>query len=217
LQALLLRANLLSTSGKYEQALADLNLLRQAMPDQTEVLLQIGALYQVTKQPQKAIEIYNHMLEVDPKNVPAYRSRADVYLSLGNQPKAIADYEEAIQIDPRNSGALNNLAWVLATSPEDKLRDGRRAIELATLASEVTEHKQAYILSTLAASYAETGDFDTTITWSQKAVELGAEELKGQLSKELESYQQHKPWREAVPPTDGAEQSAKADTAPLAR
>ena len=107
---------------------------------------------------------------------------------------------------------LNNLAWVLATSPEDKLRNGKRAIELAKQACEVTEYKQAHILSTLAAGYAETGDFETAITWSKKAVESGGDELKGQLTKELESYEDKKPWREAAPPLDDpADQTAQPE------
>ena len=65
---------------------------------------------------------------------------------------------------------------MLATSPDDKLRNGSRAIELATKAAELTEYKAAYILSTLAAAYAETGDFQTAIKWSSKAVEIGDKE-----------------------------------------
>ena len=93
---------------------------------------------------------------------------------------------------------LNNFAWVLATSPDDKLRDGKRAVQLATKACEVTKHKKAHILSTLAAAYAETGDFATALKWSQKAVELGVEkkEVDDQLKQELESYKKKKPWRE---------------------
>jgi tetratricopeptide (TPR) repeat protein len=201
-QALQLHAMLLSSAGKFADALADLNILRQAMPDNPELLLQIAALHQADKQPHKAIGVYNDIILGDADNPSALRGRADAYLSLGKQGEAIADYEQALKVDPKNSGALNNLAWVLATSPDDELRNGKRAIELAKQACEVTEYKQAHILSTLAASYAEAGDFDTAINWSKKAVELGTEQLKGQLSKELESYQTQKPWREAVPPSD---------------
>ena len=100
-------------------------------------------------------------------------------MSLGKQAEAIADYEAALKLEPKNSGVLNNLAWVLATSPDDKLRNGKRAIELAKQACEVTEYKQAHILSTLAAGYAETGDFDTAINWSKKAVELRRRRAQG--------------------------------------
>ena len=54
---------------------------------------------------------------------------------------------------------LNNLAWLLATSPEEGIRDGKRAIELAEKACEETEWQDAHIISTLAAGYAETGNF----------------------------------------------------------
>ena len=70
---------------------------------------------------------------------------------------------------PEESGLLNNLAWVLATSPNDKVRDGKRSIELATKACELTEYKEAHILSTLASGYAEEGDFETAKKWSAKA------------------------------------------------
>jgi tetratricopeptide (TPR) repeat protein len=199
-QTILLHASLLGTAGKHEQALAELNVLRQVMPDSPDVLLQVGTLYQATKQHDKAIAAFDELIADDPQNVLALRGRADTYLNQGKQAEAIAGYEKALKADPEDSGVLNNLAWVLATSPDDKLRDGKRAIELATEACERTEYKQAHILSTLAAGYAESGDFDTAITWSQKAVELGTDATKEQLAKELESYQAKKPWREAAPP-----------------
>src|SRR5690606_631370 len=88
------------------------------------------------------------------------------------------------------------LAWVLATSPYDELRDGKRSIELATEACELTEYKEAHILSTLAAGYAETGDFETAKQRSRKSVELADGEIKENVRKELESYEQGKKWRE---------------------
>jgi tetratricopeptide (TPR) repeat protein len=203
-QALLLHASLLAASGKFEQALGELNVLRQVMPDSPDVLMQVAAVHQAARQPEKAIEAYSHLLGVEPHNPAALRGRADMFLNQGKQAEAIADYEEALKVDGKNSGVLNNLAWVLATSPNDELRDGKRAIDLAKQACEVTEYKQAHIISTLAAAYAESGDWENAVTWSQKAVDLGDEQTKTQLAKELESYQQKKPWREEAPPEEPA-------------
>ena len=93
---------------------------------------------------------------------------------------------------------LNNLAWVLATSPDDPVRNAKRSLECGLKASELTKYEKPHILSTLAAGYAESGDWETAIKWSSKAVELGVgeEDVDGQLKKELEGYKQKKPWRE---------------------
>ena len=84
----------------------------------------------------------------------------------------MADYERALKLQPHDVGILNNFAWLLATAPEDNLRDGHRAVALATDACRQTEYKQDYILSTLAAAYAETGDFDSARKWAAQAVEV---------------------------------------------
>jgi hypothetical protein len=60
----------------------------------------------------------------------------------------------------------------------------------------VTEYKESHILSTLASSYAESGDWENAVKWSEKALELGEGEIREQLAQELESYKNKKPWRE---------------------
>ena len=196
IEALQLRAALAAGAGDFDRAIQDLQELLKAEPDNTDLLLQLAVLYTAAKQHPKSLKTFGALLAKDPKNGSGYRGRADVYLSIGKQGEAIADYESALKFDPDNSGVLNNLAWVLATSPDENRRDGKRAIELATKACKLTDFKQAHILSTLAASYAEAGDFDAAISWSKKAVEAGDENLKPQLNQELSSYQGRKPWRE---------------------
>jgi Flp pilus assembly protein TadD len=138
------------------------------------------------------------LIEEEEDNWLARQARADTLLSIGRHKEAVADFEIVVKSQPEDDSILNNFAWVLATSPDDEIRDGKRAIKLATKACEVTEYKEAHILSTLAAAYAETGNFEEAIKWSRKAVQLGVEndEVDEQLQKELESYQQKKPWRE---------------------
>jgi tetratricopeptide (TPR) repeat protein len=195
-QAIRIWAMLVAAAGKVDEVLPELERQHTQTPEDTATLLRLAMIYGAKKQFEKAIEAYTETLQQEPTNWFAHQGRADTYLSIGKQAEALADYDQAIKLDPENSGVLNNLAWLLATSPEEKLRDGKRAIELATKACEVTEYKQAHILSTLAAAYAETGDFDEAKKWSSKAVEMGDETMKEQLSKELESYKAGKPWRE---------------------
>ncbi len=146
-----LRAMLAASNGDIGRALADYEELLKLAPDNTMLLAQMGLLHSAAKQPRKAIERYTAALEKmkdkddkesEKEKYSLLRSRGDAYLGVGKHAEAIADFEVAIKIKPRDSGLLNNLAWVLATSPDDKLRDGKRAIELAKGACEKRNTKR---------------------------------------------------------------------------
>ncbi len=190
-----IRAEVLANMDRLDEAIEEIERVSLAMPGNNEIKLQLALYYQIDRQNDKAIEIYTKILEQDGDNITVRRTRGDAYLTKGDHAEAIADFEKALEALPEDPSLLNNLAWVLATSPDDQLRNGKRAVELATKACEVTDYQQAHILSTLAAAFAESGDFDTAIEWSEKAVEMG-EDQEAQLSKELASYRGGEPWRE---------------------
>jgi tetratricopeptide (TPR) repeat protein len=167
--AMQLRAMLLADADKLDEAIAELERLRELQPGNVSAALQLGMLYNAAKRLDKAVEIFSDLLAKHADNWMALRSRGDARLNSGKQAEAIDDYEKAVKLQPRDPGILNNLAWVLATSPDEKLRNDKRAIKLATEACELTDYKQAHILSTLAAAYAETGDFETAIKWAQNS------------------------------------------------
>jgi tetratricopeptide (TPR) repeat protein len=181
-----------------KDAIDDLERLAKIEPEQTDILLQLAALENSLKQNDRAVELLDGVLKKEPKNWRAMRIRADAQLGRGKHREAMQDYEAALALEPKDDGLLNNLAWLLATSPNDGVRDGKRSIELAEAACRVTEYKAPHILSTLAAAYAESGDFDAARKWSKKAVEIAADAEKETLRKELESYEANKPWREAL-------------------
>lgn len=189
-------AALLANSNQLDKAIEELTKTVEDKPDDIASLARLAMLYVEKRDLPNAIEAYTDILERSPKNQFAYHRRADAYLFSGEQAKAIADYNMALELAPNDSEVLNNLAWTLATSPDDRLRDGKRAVELATQACDVTGYREAHILSTLAAAHAESGDFATAIEWSEKAVAMGDDTRQEQLKKELESYKSGKPWRE---------------------
>ena len=205
--ALRIRALLLAESQRFDEAVDELEKLNKLNPKDSLTLFLLARLFVAQKKTAKAIDTYTTLLAQKPDQWQALQERGDAYLNVGRQAEAIADYEKVLKLQPKEHGILNNFAWVLATSPDDKLRDGPQAIELATEACELTEYKRAHILSTLAAAYAETGDFDSAVKWSAKAVEIGDPEHDEALKKELESYKAKKPWRELLTEDEPAEES----------
>jgi len=206
-QAIELRSILAAQKKNFADAIADIQTLLQSDPTNGEYRLQLATLYAGDKRPRKAIELITTVIDgiSDEKNAEqkelkgdALRQRGDALLSVGKHAEAVKDYEEALKLDPEDTGVLNNLAWVLATSPDDAVRNAKRSLECGLKASELTKYEKPHILSTLAAGYAESGDWETAIKWSSKAVELGVgeDEVDGQLKKELEGYKQKKAWRE---------------------
>jgi tetratricopeptide (TPR) repeat protein len=121
----------------------------------------------------------------------------------GDNSGAIQQWETSLQINPSDGNALNNLAWILATYPTDSVRDGKKAVELAKKAVGLPGGQSPMVLRTLAAAYAETGDFATAIDTAQRAVELataqGNSSLIDTLRHESELYQAHTPYREKPP------------------
>jgi tetratricopeptide (TPR) repeat protein len=208
-QGVLMRSLVASREGRYADAIGDMEMLVRFDPSQVAWVMQLASLYQADKRPRLAIRLLDELLKQKADEWRAVRLRGDAKLSINDHVGAIADYEKSLKLVEKDleksdldySGLLNNLAWVLATTTKDELRNGKRALELGLKACEATEYKQAHILSTLAAAYAESGDFDNARKWSEKAVELGGEEGEDgeqleQLKKELESYKENKPWRE---------------------
>jgi tetratricopeptide (TPR) repeat protein len=202
-----------------EQRLVDaINSAKQLVdrnPEDVKRHMFLANLYAIDKRPRKAIEVYSEWLTDNPKDSNVRRQRGDILLSVGDHTAAIEDYERVVQTlgnveevettDAQKTaaaGAYNNLSWVLATSPNDSVRDGKRALEYGEKAARLSDHKRAFILSTLAAAHAEAGDFENAIEWSSKAVELASDaddanhsQLE-QLQEELEFYKEGKPWRE---------------------
>jgi tetratricopeptide (TPR) repeat protein len=207
-----LRGEILAQLNRLDEAIAEMQQLTKSVPNQPELKIQLALYYLINKQPREAISEYDDVLLLNPDNFLALRSRGDAYLNIGKHKEAIADFEAALKLEPEDTTILNNLAWVLATSPEAEVRNGKRAVELATKACELTEYKMPHILSTLAAAFAESGNFDTAIEWSQKAVDMDDPENDEQLAKELASYQKKEPWRERqeVGSTDGKKPVDKA-------
>jgi tetratricopeptide (TPR) repeat protein len=214
--ALELKGLIAAERQDYPEAIRAFRKLAAKNPDDPVVLSQLGMLYLAAKQPREAIRRFTKALETDGDAFAALRGRSDAEISIGDHVAAIADLEKAHTLKPDDTGILNNLAWLLATSPNDAIRDAARAITLAEKACEATEWKEGHIISTLAAGHAEKGDFEAAQKFSRKAIDADTTaggDVEDQLKNELANYEAGKPWRERQEMPEGIEAAKPADEA----
>ncbi len=192
---------------RYDEAQKEMDAQLEKDPENPALLIQLGTLQISCENYQKALEfglkaekVLPPLSDADDSNTEihqlVYQYLANWYLMAGEHAEAVKCYEKFITINAENALILNNLAWVLCTSPDDDARDGKRAVELAKKAVEM-EPSPGYI-STLAAAYAETGDFKMAIETVNRGIKdaEGDTEMTASLEEEKASYEAEKPVRE---------------------
>ena len=105
-------------------------------------------------------------------NADSWSAKGWIAQRRGEFAPAIAAYEQALRFEPRSKEAVNNLAWLRATSPDPVLRDASQAVQLAEMNARATGLQEPGVLDTLAAAYASALRFDAAVRWGERALEL---------------------------------------------
>src|SRR5205085_9091686 len=100
-------------------------------------------------------------IQLDPSSPMGYNFRARLYFQQGNFAAALVDHKKASELDQENPNTHCKLAWIWATCPNAKFRDGHRAVQAASRACVLTDWKKADCFDVLAAALAEAGDFES--------------------------------------------------------
>jgi tetratricopeptide (TPR) repeat protein len=148
----------------------------------------------------EALIHYRKLLELQPDNIEVHNIVGTVLIQQGRVVEAVEEWQKVLAIQPDNGNAMSNLAWVFATSPDQSLRDGPKAVELAQRALRISGGRIPILFRTLAAAYAESGRFSEAIQTAQQGIELANSQGNSRLATELQGnialYQEQRPLRD---------------------
>jgi tetratricopeptide (TPR) repeat protein len=196
---LMQRGDFLADRKNYAKAYADYAQAAKLTPQDPDPLIHRSHVFVDEKKFPNALVDLDAALKLDPKNVEAILARGSVQLLTGHFDLAAAEYEAAAKVDPANPYVFNARAWMLATCPEAKYRDGKKAEEFARKAVQITEGKDPVMRDTLAAALAEQGRFDDAIQLQEVVVTQITDGPDAKEAKDhLESYKKKTPYRQTL-------------------
>jgi tetratricopeptide (TPR) repeat protein len=197
--------NTLCQEGLLDEGIREYEKALQLRPDRVEIHnaeTQFNLANALLRKGQidDAIAHYHESLQIQPNDVDTHTSLATALMRKGMPAEAIREFQIALEISPQSVNALNYLSWALATCSDDSLRKGDSAIALAEQAKNLTNGRDPLVLRTLAAAYAETGNYSKAIEVARTGLTLAREQknprLTATIQKELALYQAGSPYHE---------------------
>ena len=179
-------AEALLQRGKLHEAIAHSQAAIDIRPENAGALGRVPVVL-TDKQTQAAIELWEARLKANGNDTAAHNSLGVILIQSGDPRGAIMQWEQTLAIKPDDGNAENNLAWVLATCPDPTVRNGRRAVELAESATKLPGGQDPIVLRTLAAAYAERGDFSRAIEVARGAAESARSGQNPSLAETIET------------------------------
>ena len=196
--------NVLGRIGRFDEALAHFRKAVELRPDFPGAHYNLGAALFRKGDLDGAITEWQTTLGLHPTDSGTHASFGNALVQKGLYRDAVSHYEAALESDPDFALPLNNLSWLLSAGPDQSIRSGARAVELALKLNRVTQEKNPFYIRTLAAAYAEAGQFERAIETSQTASALAAAQGQHQLAAKIEGetnlYREHRPYRDSSLP-----------------
>lgn len=196
--------SVLNRKGHLDEAVSHFRKAIAASPGYARAHNDLGAVLQTQGNLTEAGEHYRKALEIRPDYAEAHYNLGDILAREGNPRDAMAHWREAARLRPDNAIFLSRAARVLATTPDDTIRNGVEAVDLAQRAAAMAGGQVPEVLDVLAAAYAEAGRFPEAVETAGQAITLSESQNKSALSaalrSRLELYRAGSAFRDTVSP-----------------
>lgn len=184
------RGNAYFDLNRYHEALVDYNVALQSGVNVWSYH-QRGMTHEAIGNHQQALKDYQQALAINEDAFEVLHSRGSLYAKLGRYRLAIQDLRKAVRLSPETALYANDLAWLLATCPDKRIRNGKEAVSFARQA--LASQRSAFHLDTLAAALAAQGDFEQAIMTQRQAIDLwqkerGSEDTHAEFKARLQLY-----------------------------
>jgi protein O-mannosyl-transferase len=190
-------ADALARQGRSDEAMAHYEEAIRLQPYYADAYYNRGNVLFAKGRIDEAIADWEWTLQLQPNDADAHTSLGNAFLREGSLKEAIAQYEKAVALAPEDPHSRNNIAWTLATSSDDSIRDGAKAVGFAEQAVALSGGREPQFLRTLGAAYAETGRFTDAIAAARQAAAIanmqGKRGLATKLEKDLLLYRANLP------------------------
>ena len=190
---------LLIQKGKLKEGAVQLREAMRLDPTNSETRLNLAFALNQQQQWPEAADLFSKIVRGDLPDPKAHYEFAVALAHLKRAREAMSQYASALLMQPDFPDALDGLAWILSADANPDFRNGPEAVKMSERACELTGRNDPAKLKTLAAAYAETGQFEAAIKTVQTAKDLAAKASRQQLVNEcslmLEHFQRSEPWR----------------------
>jgi tetratricopeptide (TPR) repeat protein len=161
-QARRLYGRIAAARGRHDEAVAELEGLLSTSTDDTETWFALGEVHRAAGDLDAALTAFDRAAEH--ASAPLAGRRAVlVLLDQRRYADAEARLRALLARWPNSPNLINDLAWLLATCPDDAVRDGAEALALVRPLVRQTRRKQPAVLDTLAAALAESGRLEDAV------------------------------------------------------
>ncbi len=177
-------------AGQLDAAVAQFEKALHYNPDSAAACNGLGTALARKGQANKAIALFNKAVQIEPDSAEAHYNLGIQLLQVGRLSEAVPHLQKVLELNPgdvQTHSRLASAAWMLATSPNSSTRNGTKAVALARQLNELSGGEDPSVLGTLAAAYAETGDYSNAVAAAQQALQVASTQTNTMLIQALEA------------------------------